>query len=98
MKYIHDKNIIHRDVKPSNIFLSSENYIKFGDFGIARITQSINENICQTSIGTPYYISPEICQHKPYGNKSDIWGLGCILFELLTLRHPFDAKSYNFLK
>ena len=47
----------------------------------------------QTAIGTPYYLSPEICQEKPYNQKSDIWSLGCILYEMVTLRHAFDANS-----
>jgi len=52
-----------------------------------------SEDLCQTSIGTPYFISPEICSKIPYDHKSDIWSLGCILFEILSLRHAFDAKS-----
>ena len=92
VKYIHDRKIIHRDLKTHNIFLAKGGQIKLGDFGIARLLSS-TEELCSTNIGTPYYISPEICQHIPYNHKSDIWSLGCILFELLTLRHAFDARN-----
>ena len=66
--------------------------IKIGDFGIARVLQHTYD-CAQTAIGTPYYLSPEICQEKPYNQKSDIWSLGCILYEMVTLRHAFDANS-----
>jgi NIMA (never in mitosis gene a)-related kinase len=66
--------------------------IKLGDFGIARVLKSTSE-LAKTAIGTPYYLSPEICENKPYNNKSDIWSLGCILYELLTLRHAFEAGN-----
>lgn len=46
-----------------------------------------------TVVGTPYYLSPELCEERPYNNKSDIWSLGCVLYELCTLKHPFDATN-----
>ena len=106
MKYIHDRKILHRDLKTQNIFLTGRGEIKIGDFGIARVLQDTYD-CAQTAIGTPYYLSPEICQvthltlfdcltriqEKPYNQKSDIWSLGCILYELATLRHAFDANS-----
>lgn len=101
MKHIHDRKIIHRDLKSQNIFLMSNNTIKLGDFGAARgecaietetrfltlcclmfsftgIARSLShtQDHAQTQIGTPYYLSPEICQDKPYDQKSDIWSLG----------------------
>ena len=66
--------------------------IKIGDFGIARVLQHTYD-CAQTAIGTPYYLSPEICQEKPYNQKSDIWSLGCILYEITTLNHAFDANN-----
>ena len=66
--------------------------VKIGDFGIARVLQHTYD-CAQTAIGTPYYLSPEICQEKPYNQKSDVWSLGCILYEMVTLRHAFDANS-----
>lgn len=53
--------------------------------------------LAQTAVGTPYYLSPEICQGKPYNHKSDVWSLGCILYELCTLKHAFDAQSLKLL-
>jgi serine/threonine protein kinase len=92
MKHIHDRRILHRDLKTQNIFLTSKGEVKVGDFGIARVLQSTYD-CAQTAIGTPYYLSPEICQEKPYNQKSDIWSLGCILYEMTTLRHAFDSNN-----
>lgn len=93
---MHDRKILHRDLKTQNIFLTSKGEIKIGDFGIARVLQSTYD-YAQTAIGTPYYLSPEICQEKPYNQKSDIWSLGCILYEIVTLKHAFDATSMKAL-
>jgi len=95
IKYISSKNILHRDLKTQNIFLSVVNdryLIKLGDFGIARILSS-ETSLAQTVIGTPFYLSPEICEDRPYDHKSDIWSLGCVLYELATLKHAFNAGS-----
>uniref|UniRef100_A0A4W3JP67 non-specific serine/threonine protein kinase n=1 Tax=Callorhinchus milii TaxID=7868 RepID=A0A4W3JP67_CALMI len=53
--------------------------------------------LAHTCIGTPYYLSPEICENRPYNNKTDIWSLGCVLYELSTLNHPFEGKSLRHL-
>ncbi|NWQ65154.1 NEK5 kinase, partial [Neopipo cinnamomea] len=88
LKHIHDKKILHRDVKAQNIFLSNNGTVaKLGDFGIARQLNSTME-FAHTCVGTPYYLSPEICENRPYNNKTDIWSLGCVLYELCTLKHP----------
>lgn len=92
IKYIHDRKILHRDLKAQNVFLNKNGTVKLGDFGIARVLDSTAQ-LCQTQIGTPYYLSPEICAGKRYNSKTDIWSLGCILYELCTLKHAFDAKS-----
>lgn len=92
LKYIHDKHILHRDLKPANFFLSKNGSIKMGDFGIAKVLS--NTLACaKTQIGTPYYLSPEVCQEKPYAWASDIWALGCILYEMCALKVPFDSTS-----
>ncbi|KFZ46818.1 Serine/threonine-protein kinase Nek5, partial [Antrostomus carolinensis] len=88
LKHIHDKKILHRDVKAQNIFLSNNGKVaKLGDFGIARQLNSTME-LAHTCVGTPYYLSPEICENRPYNNKTDIWSLGCVLYELCALKHP----------
>ena len=92
LSHLHKLKILHRDLKPLNIFLiKNQNLdIKIGDFGVAKILKE--NNFANTLIGTPYYISPELCEELPYNEKSDIWALGCILYELCTYKHPFNAK------
>lgn len=92
IKYIHDRKILHRDLKAQNIFLMKDGTVKLGDFGIARVLENTFQ-LCHTRIGTPYYLSPEICEGKTYNSKTDIWSLGCILYELCTLRHAFNAQN-----
>ncbi|XP_067371100.1 serine/threonine-protein kinase Nek5 isoform X4 [Channa argus] len=93
LKHIHDRKILHRDIKAQNVFLSSGGLkAKLGDFGIARMLNNTME-LARTCVGTPYYLSPEICESRPYNNKTDIWSLGCVLYELCTLRHPFEGSS-----
>ncbi|XP_072479441.1 serine/threonine-protein kinase Nek1 isoform X3 [Notamacropus eugenii] len=92
LKHVHDRKILHRDIKSQNIFLTKDGTIQLGDFGIARVLNSTIE-LARTCIGTPYYLSPEICENKPYNNKSDIWALGCVLYEMCTLKHAFEAGN-----
>lgn len=96
MKHVHDRKIIHRDLKGQNIFLTSKGQIKLGDFGIARVLKNTVEK-AKTMVGTPYYISPEIIEGKPYSMATDIWSLGVILYELCALKPPFNAESLHFL-
>ena len=92
IKYIHSKNIIYRDLKPQNIFLTKDNHIKIGDFGIYK--QLINKNKAESE----NYISPEIIEDKPYDYKSNIWNLGIILYELTQLKHPFEDNKISIEK
>ncbi|EAY13399.1 AGC family protein kinase [Trichomonas vaginalis G3] len=92
MKYLHDRKILHRDMKPQNVFLSSGNIVKLGDFGIAKTLEHTGD-MAKTSIGTPLYCSPEICVGKKYNTKSDIWSLGCVLYELASLKRPFTGRN-----
>uniref|UniRef100_A0A672II69 Serine/threonine-protein kinase Nek3-like n=1 Tax=Salarias fasciatus TaxID=181472 RepID=A0A672II69_SALFA len=95
-KHIHDKQVLHRDLKSKNIFLTDNGTIKLGDFGSACILNS-SKAYARTYVGTPYYVAPEIWDNRPYNNKSDVWSLGCVLYELCTLRHPFQAPSWKSL-
>ena len=88
IKHMHDRKILHRDLKTQNVFLTSKGEVKIGDFGISRVLQHTYD-CAQTAIGTPYYLSPEICQEKPYNQKSDIWSLGCTMIEMLTGKPPY---------
>ncbi|KAI1899179.1 hypothetical protein AGOR_G00058940 [Albula goreensis] len=93
LKHIHDRKVLHRDIKTQNIFLASNGTkVKLGDFGTARMLNNTTE-LAKTCVGTPYYLSPEICENRPYNNKTDIWSLGCVLYELCTLKHPFEGSS-----
>mmetsp|Transcript_90045 Transcript_90045/g.263241 ORF Transcript_90045/g.263241 Transcript_90045/m.263241 type:complete len:511 (-) Transcript_90045:191-1723(-) len=96
LKYIHDMHILHRDLKSGNFFLSKSGNIKMGDFGIAKVLEC-TAACAQTQIGTPYYLSPEICQGKPYAWGSDIWSMGCILYEMCARKVPFDAPDLKSL-
>ncbi|RDW92561.1 putative NIMA-like protein kinase [Coleophoma crateriformis] len=84
--------ILHRDLKPENVFLGEDNSVKLGDFGLSKIMQS--HDFASTYVGTPFYMSPEICAAERYTLKSDIWSLGCIIYELCAREPPFNAKSH----
>ena len=90
--YLHQHKILHRDIKTKNIFLNEDFTIKIGDLGIAKILENTS-SYAHTFIGTPYYLSPELCKDLPYNDKSDVWSLGCVLYEMVTLRHPFEGKT-----
>ncbi|KAM4613053.1 serine/threonine-protein kinase Nek4 isoform 2-T2 [Polymixia lowei] len=96
LQYLHEKHILHRDLKTQNIFLTKTNIIKVGDLGIARVLENQND-MASTLIGTPYYMSPELFSNKPYNHKSDVWALGCCVYEMSTLKHAFNAKDMNSL-
>ena len=84
--------ILHRDIKPSNIFLDKNNNIKLGDFGLSRLLPP-EINFAYSRVGTPYYMSPEQIDETKYNEKSDIWSLGCLLYEMAAFRPPFQAKN-----
>ncbi|XP_031663253.1 serine/threonine-protein kinase Nek4 isoform X3 [Oncorhynchus kisutch] len=96
LQYLHEEHILHRDLKTQNIFLTKTNIIKVGDLGIARVLENQND-MANTLIGTPYYMSPELFSNKPYNHKSDVWALGCCVYEMSTLKHAFNAKDMNSL-
>ena len=93
LSYIHDKQIVHRDIKTKNIFVQNEHTLRIGDFGIAKIfnqAQTMNK-----IVGTPLYMAPECFkQSKKYNYKSDIWSLGCCVFEMCNLKHAFEGQFF----
>ena len=95
LSHMHAHRILHRDVKPSNVFLSSIGHVKLGDLGLSRPLSS-NTTAAESFVGTPFYISPERIRGEPYAYASDIWAAGCMLHELLTLTSPFYHPGLNF--
>jgi len=96
IKHIHEKKIIHRDLKSGNIFLMKTGLVKLGDFGISKKFMKTMEK-AKTMVGTPYYLSPEIISGNPYDAKSDIWSLGVLLYEMMTFKMPFNANNFSML-
>lgn len=87
----HMQGIIHRDLKANNIFLSSGGILKLGDFGISKALGE--QQAARTMVGTPYYMSPEILKGKLYDSKTDVWALGCVLYEMCSLKKAFEAGN-----
>ena len=99
VKYLHKKGVIHRDLKSANVFITSENVVKLGDFGIAHYSAaSGSRKRANTICGSPSYMAPEMISRRKYTNKIDIWSLGVILYELLTLKKPFVGKNKSELE
>lgn len=88
--------ILHRDLKPANVFLDGANDVKLGDFGLARVLNH-DTSFAKTFVGTPYYMSPEQMDKLSYNEKSDIWSLGCLIYELCALLPPFTASNQRLL-
>lgn len=90
LKALHDMKIVHRDIKCANVFLTKEGVVKLGDLNVSKVSKG---GMLHTQTGTPYYASPEVWKDKPYDHKSDLWSLGCVLYEMITLLPPFRAQS-----
>ena len=90
LKSLHELNILHRDLKSANVFLFKGGIVKLGDLNVSKITR---KGMGYTQTGTPYYASPEVWKDKPYNSKSDIWSLGCVIYEMCTLNPPFRAQN-----
>lgn len=92
LEYMHSKQILHRDLKTQNILLNkARTMVKLSDFGISK--ELGTRSLASTLIGTPNYLSPEICEGRPYNQKSDLWALGCVLYELCELKKAFDGEN-----
>lgn len=99
LKSLHDLNILHRDLKvkyflnqSANVFLNKNEVAKLGDMNVSKIAKN---GLLYTQTGTPYYASPEVWKDKPYDSKSDIWSLGCVIYEMATLKPPFRAEDMD---
>ena len=90
LKSLHELNILHRDLKSANVFLFKGGIVKLGDLNVSKVTR---KGMGYTQTGTPYYASPEVWKDKPYDSKSDIWSLGCVIYEMCALNPPFRAQS-----
>lgn len=90
LKALHDLQICHRDIKCANVFLTAEGVVKLGDLNVSKVAKG---GLLRTQTGTPYYACPEVWKDMPYDNKSDIWSLGCVLYEMCTKQPPFRAAN-----
>jgi serine/threonine protein kinase len=96
IEYLHNNNIIHRDLKCGNVFLDRGDRIFIGDFGTTKVFLDGNK-LTGSSIGTPYYMSPEVISKQKYDKSADLWGLGCFLFEIITFYPPFTGRNFQHL-
>lgn len=92
LNVLHSKKILHRDLKSANVFLARQVHARLGDLNVSKVAK---KGLLYTQTGTPYYASPEVWQDKPYDSKSDIWSLGCVLYEMTSLKPPFRAQDMN---
>ncbi|GAQ78227.1 Serine/threonine protein kinase [Klebsormidium nitens] len=95
LQALHATRIIHRDIKSANIMRPDSSRVKIGDLGVAKVLKGA---MTKTQIGTPHYMPPEVWKNKPYSFSSDIWALGCVLFEMCTFNVPFEARSMSELR
>jgi len=92
LSHMHEKRIMHRDLKPANIFISSDGRLQLGDLGLGRAMSSQTYE-AYSRVGTPLYMSPEVLDGSGYDTKSDVWSLGCIAYELCSLKSPFKKED-----
>ena len=90
LKALHDLDVMHRDIKSANILINKHGAAKLADFNVSKV---VKQGLLRTQTGTPYYASPEVWQDKPYNYKSDIWSLGCVIYEMAAGMVPFKASD-----
>ena len=95
IKYLHDNKVVHRDIKGANILVTNDGVLKLADFGCSKsIDQTVSKTRgCQTMVGTPYWMAPEVLKCEPYGTKSDIWSIGCTIVEVTIGKAPWPEMD-----
>ena len=96
LEHIHGKRILHRDVKAQNVFVAADGTVRLGDFGISCALNKTGD-MARTIMGTPFSLAPELCLGHSYDSKSDVWALGCLLYQITTLVHPFSSNNMKSL-
>ena len=92
VKHVHDRKILHRDLKPQNVFMTKKDFCKIGDFGVSSVLKR-TEDRAQSVAGTPYYFAPELYLDEPYSFSADVWSLGIMLYEMCALEYPFNSED-----
>jgi NIMA (never in mitosis gene a)-related kinase len=92
LKYCKQQNILHRDLKPENILITKEGNVKLIDFGVGRLLDTFHQQ-ASTFAGTIQYIAPEIHNNQPYSFPADVWSLGCVIYQLMMLKQPFETSD-----
>lgn len=95
LKALHDRSVLHRDLKCANVFMTRDGHAKMGDLNVSKVAKY--GGLLFTQTGTPYYASPEVWKDQPYDSKSDIWSLGCLVYEMACLQPPFRASNMDLL-